>query len=289
MKSMTGYGYASFNGADWQLETEIKSYNNRYLDIVTNINSALASYEEEVTRAVKKVASRGKVEVSLRLKVFTSNSTVHVDELLLEQYIRAFDLINRDHGTSLHFDASSLLSVEGLVTTSSESDPSIYREAVESCLERALADFEASKRREGEETKKDLIRLGESFRSCLDRIAGLTEGYENYFRDLLLERYRELEIADRYDETKMMQEIGMLLVKYSINEEQNRLRTHVKEYFRILESEEEAGKKLDFLCQEMNREVNTTASKSQNVDITMLTVQMKDDLENIREQIRNIE
>ena len=86
-----------------------------------------------------------------------------------------------------------------------------------------------------------------------------------------------------------MQEVAALLVKYSINEEQNRLRTHVKQYFSLLESDEPVGKKLDFLCQEMNREVNTTASKSQNVEITLHTVQMKDDLENIREQIRNIE
>ena len=78
-------------------------------------------------------------------------------------------------------------------------------------------------------------------------------------------------------------------MKYSINEEQNRLKTHIKEYFKLLESCEPVGKKLDFLCQEMNREVNTTASKSQNVSITLETVQMKDDLENIREQIRNIE
>ena len=164
-----------------------------------------------------------------------------------------------------------------------------YRAGLEEALTAALADFAASRAREGEETRRDLERLGRSFAQANDSIARLVDSYEDWFRNILLEKYRELDIGARFDETKLMQEVAALLVKYSINEEQNRLRTHVKQYFSLLESDEPVGKKLDFLCQEMNREVNTTASKSQNVEITLHTVQMKDDLENIREQIRNIE
>ena len=223
MKSMTGYGHASHVEDEYQLEVEIKSYNNRYLDIYVNLNPVLSPFEAYVTSRVKDVASRGKVEVAVRLKVFESRSTVHVDSAL------------------------------------------------------------------GEETRRDLERLGRSFAQANDSIARLVGSYEDWFRNILLEKYRELDIGARFDETKLMQEVAALLVKYSINEEQNRLRTHVKQYFSLLESDEPVGKKLDFLCQEMNREVNTTASKSQNVEITLHTVQMKDDLENIREQIRNIE
>ena len=222
MKSMTGYGHASHVEDEYQLEVEIKSYNNRYLDIYVNLNPVLSPFEAYVTGRVKEVASRGKVEVAVRLTA-------------------------------------------------------------------ALADFAASRAREGEETRRDLERLGRSFAQANDSIARLVDSYEDWFRNILLEKYRELDIGARFDETKLMQEVAALLVKYSINEEQNRLRTHVKQYFSLLESDEPVGKKLDFLCQEMNREVNTTASKSQNVEITLHTVQMKDDLENIREQIRNIE
>lgn len=289
MKSMTGYGHASHVEDEYQLEVEIKSYNNRYLDIYVNLNPVLSPFEAYVTSRVKEVASRGKVEVAVRLKVFESRSTVHVDSALLDQYLASFRDIEERKCVALGIDAASLLSIEGLFTTSTLRDSEEYRAGLEEALSAALADFAASRAREGEETRRDLERLGRSFAQANDSIARLVGSYEDWFRNILLEKYRELDIGARFDETKLMQEVAALLVKYSINEEQNRLRTHVKQYFSLLESDEPVGKKLDFLCQEMNREVNTTASKSQNVEITLHTVQMKDDLENIREQIRNIE
>lgn len=289
MKSMTGYGHASHVEDEYQLEVEIKSYNNRYLDIYVNLNPVLSPFEAYVTGRVKEVASRGKVEVAVRLKVFESRSTVHVDSALLDQYLASFREIEERKGVALGIDAASLLSIEGLFTTSTLRDSEEYRAGLEEALTAALADFAASRAREGEETRRDLERLGRSFAQANDSIARLVDSYEDWFRNILMEKYRELDIGARFDETKLMQEVAALLVKYSINEEQNRLRTHVKQYFSLLESDEPVGKKLDFLCQEMNREVNTTASKSQNVEITLHTVQMKDDLENIREQIRNIE
>lgn len=289
MKSMTGYGHASHVEDEYQLEVEIKSYNNRYLDIYVNLNPVLSPFEAYVMGRVKEVARRGKVEVAVRLKVFESRSTVHVDSALLDQYLASFRDIEERKGVALGIDAASLLSIEGLFTTSTLRDSEEYRAGLEEALTAALADFAASRAREGEETRRDLERLGRSFAQANDSIARLVDSYEDWFRNILLEKYRELDIGARFDETKLMQEVAALLVKYSINEEQNRLRTHVKQYFSLLESDEPVGKKLDFLCQEMNREVNTTASKSQNVEITLHTVQMKDDLENIREQIRNIE
>lgn len=289
MNSMTGYGYASHSNDEYQLEVEIKSYNNRYLEVYTAINPALSRFEEEIVAAVRKRASRGKVEVGVRLKTFRCPSRVHVDEALLGQYLAAFRSIAEKEGLALRPDAGTLLGIDGLFTVSLEKDADDYRSDLMSCLEEALEGFAASRRREGEATKRDLERLGRSFQEANDEIGRLASGYEGYFRDLLLERYRELELGGRYDENRMLQEIAALLVKYSINEEQNRLKTHLKEYFRLIEDDGPAGKRLDFLAQEMNREVNTTASKSQNVEITLLTVRMKDDLENIREQIRNIE
>lgn len=289
MNSMTGYGYRSVSRDDYQIEIEIKGYNNRYLEIASYINSSLSSYEGYITSQVKKVARRGKIELSVKLKVFESEAEVHLDEALFRQYLAAFR--RAEEISSLHFDvdASALLRIEDLFSTSCQKNAEVYKDALDEALEGALHDFSLSRSREGEETKKDLYRLGRSFEEANERIGRSVPEYEDYFRKLLIEKYEELDLSSRYDETKLLQEIGALLVKYSINEEQNRLKTHIKEYFKLLESSEPVGKKLDFLCQEMNREVNTTASKSQNVSITLETVQMKDDLENIREQIRNIE
>ena len=276
MNSMTGYGYRSVSRDDYQIEIEIKGYNNRYLEIASYINSSLSSYEGYITSQVKKVARRGKIELSVKLKVFESEAQVHLDEALFRQYLAAFRRAEEISSLHLNVDASALLEIEDLFSTSCQKNAEVY-------------DFALSRSREGEETKKDLYRLGRSFEEANERIGRSVLEYEDYFRKLLIEKYEELDLSSRYDETKLLQEIGALLVKYSINEEQNRLKTHIKEYFKLLESCEPVGKKLDFLCQEMNREVNTTASKSQNVSITLETVQMKDDLENIREQIRNIE
>lgn len=286
---MTGYGYRSVSRDDYQIEIEIKGYNNRYLEIASYINSSLSSYEGYITSQVKKVARRGKIELSVKLKVFESEAQVHLDEALFRQYLAAFRRAEEISSLHLNVDASALLEIEDLFSTSCQKNAEVYKDALDEALEGALHDFSLSRSREGEETKKDLYRLGRSFEEANERIGRSVLEYENYFRKLLIEKYEELDLSSRYDETKLLQEIGALLVKYSINEEQNRLKTHIKEYFKLLESCEPVGKKLDFLCQEMNREVNTTASKSQNVSITLETVQMKDDLENIREQIRNIE
>ena len=289
MNSMTGYGYRSVSRDDYQIEIEIKGYNNRYLEIANYINSSLSSYEGYITSQVKKVARRGKIELSVKLKVFESEAQVHLDEALFRQYLAAFRRAEEISSLHLNVDASALLEIEDLFSTSCQKNAEVYKDALDEALEGALHDFALSRSREGEETKKDLYRLGRSFEEANERIGRSVLEYEDYFRKLLIEKYEELDLSSRYDETKLLQEIGALLVKYSINEEQNRLKTHIKEYFKLLESCEPVGKKLDFLCQEMNREVNTTASKSQNVSITLETVQMKDDLENIREQIRNIE
>ena len=146
-----------------------------------------------------------------------------------------------------------------------------------------------SKERDGRGTKEDLKRLGEKFRSSLAVVLGKKEEMEEYFKSVLLEKYEELLGEKGKDDPRFLSEVAALLVKYSINEECSRLKVHLDEYDRLLESEEPVGKRLDFLCQEMNREINTTASKGQMVEVNREVVKMKDVLEDIREQARNIE
>ena len=289
MKSMTGYGYGAVSGEDLFLEAEIKSYNNRYLEIYHNINSALSAFEAEIDGAIRKVASRGKVEISVRMKQLVNQGQIVVDTAILEKYTEAFRTISEHVGREVTLSGSDCLAAEGLITYVSEKNPEAYRAPLFEALGKALSQFSEAKKREGAATREDLLRLGRDFEASNNRIGELTAGFEGYFEELLMSKYRQLQIQDRLDENQFRQEIGSLLVKYSVNEEQNRLKTHLAEYFRLLDSDESVGKRLDFLCQEMNRETNTTASKSQIAEINLLTVRMKDDLENIREQIRNIE
>lgn len=289
MTSMTGYGFSQVRSQGFQIEVEVKGYNSRYLDIVHNINFTLSPFEGYVDEEVKKAARRGRVEITIRLMEFESGSDVEVDKQLVGRYAKAF----RDtcEAACIPYEPalSDFITQPGVITPISSHNVEIYRTALEEALSSALSQFRLCRQREGEATRADLARLGESFKASNEKVGELVKSLDDYYRNAMLERYHEFLSDDRIDESQLLQEIGTLLVRYSINEEQNRLSTHIKEFFRLLSSDEAVGKRLDFLCQEMNREVNTTASKSQLVEVTLETVKMKDDLENIREQVRNVE
>ena len=288
MKSMTGYGHSIYKSSDYILEVEIKSYNNRYLDISHTINQLLSSYETYVDDEIKKTVSRGHLDVSLKLKTLSMPSELVLDENLLTQYKNSIERISSLTGAALP-DAGFYTTLEGVISNTRTVDQDFYKEGVESATREALAMLDENKKREGEGTKKDLEKLGAKFKASLEIILSKKDEMEEYFKKILLEKYEELLGEKGKDDPRFLSEVAALLVKYSINEECSRLKVHLSEYDKLLESDESVGKKLDFLCQEMNREINTTASKSQMVEINLEVVKMKDALEDIREQARNIE
>ena len=288
MKSMTGYGHSIYKSSDYILEVEIKSYNNRYLDISHTINPLLSSYETYVDDEIKKTVSRGHLDVSLKLKTLSTPSELVLDENLLTQYKNSIERISTLTGAALP-DAGFYTTLEGVISNTRTVDQDYYKEGVESATREALAMLDENKKREGEGTKKDLEKLGAKFKASLEIILSKKDEMEEYFKKILLEKYEELLGEKGEDDPRFLSEVAALLVKYSINEECSRLKVHLSEYDKLLESDESVGKKLDFLCQEMNREINTTASKSQMVEINLEVVKMKDALEDIREQARNIE
>ena len=288
MKSMTGYGHSIYKSSDYILEVEIKSYNNRYLDISHTINPLLSSYETYVDDEIKKTVSRGHLDVSLKLKTLSMPSELVLDENLLTQYKNSIERISTLTGAALP-DAGFYTTLEGVISNTRTVDQDYYKEGVESAVREALAMLLENKKREGEGTKKDLEKLGAKFKASLEIILSKKDEMEEYFKKILLEKYEELLGEKGKDDPRFLSEVAALLVKYSINEECSRLKVHLSEYDKLLESNESVGKKLDFLCQEMNREINTTASKSQMVEINLEVVKMKDALEDIREQARNIE
>ena len=288
MKSMTGYGHSIYKSSDYILEVEIKSYNNRYLDISQTINPLLSSYETYVDEEIKKTVSRGHLDVSLKLKTLAMPSELVLDENLLTQYKNSIERISTLTGAALP-DAGFYTTLEGVISNTRTVDQDYYKEGVESATREALAMLDENKKREGEGTKKDLEKLGAKFKASLEIILSKKDEMEEYFKKILLEKYEELLGEKGKDDPRFLSEVAALLVKYSINEECSRLKVHLSEYDKLLESDESVGKKLDFLCQEMNREINTTASKSQMVEINLEVVKMKDALEDIREQARNIE
>lgn len=287
MISMTGYGYSIYRSEQYVVELEIKSYNNRFLDISHSINPLLSSFELRIDEEIKKIANRGHLDVGLRLRILKNDQSISLDETLLNGYREVYREVENATGTVAAF--SDYLSIPGLINAEKNNDCSAYTEGVEAVLSEAMSALAESKKRDGEGTYRDLVKLGEGFEKSLDEICSRSGMLEEYFKNILIEKYKELVGEKGSDDHDFLAEVAALLVKYSINEECSRLKVHMAEYKRLLELNDPVGKKLDFLCQEMNRECNTIASKSQLAEINLLVVSMKDNLENIREQIRNIE
>ena len=288
MLSMTGYGNGEYRNSDYVILVEIKSYNNRYLDISHSISPSLLSYEEYIDSEIKKVCKRGHIDVSVFLKTIKTQSHISLDEGLVEEYMNAFTRIGEITGG----DKPSVIdyaTMEGVLLPVDDVDSSVYSDGVSFALKSALEKLRKAKEREGEGTKADLERLGSLFSSSLSVILEKRDELEGYFKRILLEKYEELLGEKGKDDPRFLSEVAALLVKYSINEEGQRLKVHLRRYYELIESNESVGKELDFLCQEMNREINTIASKSQMAEINLSVVKMKDALEDIREQVRNIE
>lgn len=289
MKSMTGYGFSESVGEQFQLAVELKSYNNRYLDINHNIPYMLAPYEMEIDKKITDFASRGHVEVNIRVKNLASDVQLYVDEQAVKNYSEAFASIAALSGKALKPQLSDYLGSEGVLVSLKGNDSERYRQVLFETLQAALVQFSESKVREGSSTQRDLVRLGTVVSEGLDVIKSHANELEQMVKDTLRSRFAEMLGDQNYDENRILQEVAVMLVKYSVHEEIKRLGVHLKEYFSLLERSEPVGKRLDFLCQEMNREINTIGSKSQMVELNIQVVKMKDGLENIREQIRNIE
>lgn len=292
MKSMTGYGYAEYGCENFTLTLEMKSYNNRYLDISFNAPSALSSFETEVTDRIKEICARGHVDVSFKLRTLKQMAVVSVDEDAASSYARAASRVAqicKAEGLDVSFSLSDVLNQEGVLTDIRQETADTYKDAVQSCLSTALDALDQSRRREGDATRADLEKMIDGIEKSLNSVRSHAAELENQIKCGLKKRIDEMLGDKDYDENRVLTEVAVLLMKYTVNEEISRLDTHIKEFRRLLGLDEAVGKRADFLCQEMNREINTIGSKSQMVEVSLAVVDMKDCLENIREQVRNIE
>lgn len=289
MVSMTGYGCAETLTEEFQMQVEIKSVNNRYLDIAHNIPYYLSAFEIDIDNRIKEVTTRGRVEVSVRVRLLKSDVKVVVDENVIKQYMDAFKKIKQMANLDSTATIGDFLEIEGALTSVKDSDTSKFEKPLFSLLDKALKQLKDSKDREGKSTLADLkaskAKMEESLKVIKNRAGEIESSVKKNLRD----RIEEMLGDQNYDENRILQEVAIMLVKLSINEEVQRLTAHLQEFDRLVESKNPVGKRIDFLCQEINREINTVGSKSQIADINLEVVRMKDNLENIREQVRNIE
>lgn len=291
MKSMTGYGRAVMTIDDVELTFEIKSVNNRYLDVSARLPRAYAFLEDMIKKEIGTHITRGKIDVYLSVRKPEGDAgEVVLNRELLKGYLKAVEEAVSEFGLKNDVGVSSAIRFpEVLELRAEEEDEETVTSRVTTVMREALADYDSMREREGERLALDLeekLSRLEEIRAEVEKLSPISvENYEKRLRA----RIEDLLGREDIDEARLMTEVAIFADKVAVDEEITRLASHFTEFRNIMKSRGAIGKKLDFLVQEINREINTTGSKCSELEITRLVVEAKSELEKIREQIQNIE
>lgn len=291
MNSMTGFGRAKLEKESREYLIEIRSVNHKYSDITVKLSRNLLYLEDKIRKAVLNRVSRGKIDVYVTYSNYgIEGKNVIINKELAKMYIEGLSQLAEETGIASGLRATEISKLPDVLNVQLDEDNSdiIWNELSE-CLENALDNFIDMRAIEGNKIKKDLENRLEKLAKNVDEIFQHSTGLVKEYVVKLEERMKEILQTDIVDQTRLAQEVVIYSDKCSIEEELTRLRSHIMQFKLLLEKEEPCGKKLDFLVQEMNRETNTIGSKSGKLEITNLVIELKTQIEDIREQIQNIE
>jgi uncharacterized protein (TIGR00255 family) len=297
--SMTGYAQARSEQNGWAIRISVKSVNHRFLDVRFRLPEGFDVYELRFRQIVREKLHRGHIDVNLNVQAGTA-APVQVNRELLQAYLRAAEELRQQLGASAALDVVSLLRLPGVIgglapplpETDEEQDQ--LGQALDACLREALSKLDEMRHAEGrhlaEELRARLARIGEQTEKVRELAIALTPA----FARRLQSRLKELLDGTGIEPARLAQEAALLAERSDISEELDRLRSHVQQFAKLLDGAGELGKKLDFLLQEMHREANTMLSKTPGVEsealaITGLSLEIRAEIEKLREQVQNIE
>jgi uncharacterized protein (TIGR00255 family) len=288
MISMTGYGYKEFLNEKVRFSLEMKTYNNRYMDLILNLPNPLSPLEGQIRSLISSSIKRGRVEVYLRMKELEEDLTLIIDKAAVKSYADTLRGVQELAGITGDISLGHILSMEGVIKTDKNRDLDTMLEILEPLFQDVLGQIHSSRAIEGAETEKDIMGQISFLEDCLVNIKEHAPRMQEQITSNLKDKFEEV-VEGKADESRILAEIAIQVVRFDINEEIQRLTTHFEGFRNIASSSDPVGKKLDFLCQEINREVNTIGSKNTLVEIGRIVVEMKDSLEKVREQLRNVE
>lgn len=292
IRSMTGFGRSKYENDSREYIVEIKSVNNRYNDVNIKMSRAISYLEEKAKKVITNSIVRGKLDVYIG---FLNNSDTGKEiKLNVDLAKRYIDELKRLADETKIVNDINVMEVSKLpdvfmIRTEEDGAEEIIWEELSKCLSECLGNLTKMREIEGEKIKKDLEERLATVSSKVTKVSELSSGLVNEYIVKLEKRINELVKNTPVDESRLAQEIVIYSDKSSVEEELTRLKSHISQFLNLLNEDVAIGKKLDFLIQEMNRETNTIGSKANNLEITNLVVDMKTELENIREQIQNIE
>lgn len=292
LKSMTGYGKGEYENELYRFEVEIKSVNHRYNDVSVKLPRHISYLEDSIKRVVKDRITRGKVDVYINLEYISESAVdVKVDVALAKAYKDALEEIRHELDLEDGVRLNNILLLNEVVKTERKSvDEELIADCLFNALNMALDRITEMREKEGQELKNDMLNKLDKIRNHLDIIEERAPDLVIETRNKLRERINELlDNSMTIDEDRLNTEIAIFADKTSIDEEIVRIKSHIKQFKSILEEDDAVGRKLDFLIQEFNREINTIGSKASDIIISKHVVEFKAELEKIREQVQNIE
>jgi uncharacterized protein (TIGR00255 family) len=288
MISMTGFGHGEHRDSRVQVVLEMRSYNNRFLELSINLPYSLKQLEPRVREFLSSRIQRGKVEFYLSVIELEDNSEVFVDRARVLTYTSALEELRRVAGIRERPSLAHLMGLEGVLKTVSRKDPESLWGQVLPLLSKVFSEFNESRTVEGQKTELDIRKYAMDIRERLSVVEAKIPAIEAKIKSSLQQRFQEL-LGDGVEETRILAETAVQLMRGDINEEVQRTKAHLESLHDALGMNGPQGKRLDFVCQEIGREINTIGSKSMLIDIDQAVIGVKDSLEKIREQLRNVE
>jgi uncharacterized protein (TIGR00255 family) len=290
IRSMTGFGAARGASGGEELDVEVRSVNHKFCEVKVRTPRELSALEIEAGRIVKERLARGGVEVAVRRPGGSPGLAPRIDLALAESYARAFRELQARLGLPGALTLADVVAADGVVRLEERSvDLDAAREALRRALGAALDALVQMRAREGEALSRDVAARLELIEISIGRLEVLGPQALEHHRARLAERVQDLARAVTVDPARLEQEVAILADRTDVTEEMTRLRSHVAQVRVLLALAEPAGRKLDFLVQEMHREVNTIGSKSQSAEIAAVVIALKAEIERMREQVQNVE
>ncbi|MEQ1761972.1 MAG: YicC/YloC family endoribonuclease [Pyrinomonadaceae bacterium] len=292
MKSMTGFGRGSASGENFSVNVELKTVNNRFLDVNLRLSGELQQLETRLKHLIRERLSRGRVEVNVQYDK-SDEITYELNRPMIAGYLAAMKQMQEEFGLSGEPDLNVVARLPNVVVPKKDDLDPEFLAGIESALSAALEDLEKMRGKEGELLRSELHTLINGIDSRLPTIetesANVAEEYRLRLTKKIGDMLAKSESQIELDQGRLAQEISYLADRADISEEITRLRTHLGHFRLIMADDNEVGKRLDFLTQELNREANTITSKTSNMVVKENALQIKSDIEKIREQVQNIE
>ena len=291
IKSMTGFGNAKGACEKLEVSVELKSVNNRYLDCSVKLPRVFSAIEEPLKAIIQKHISRGKVDVYITIDTSESEDVeIKVNRNLASAYVSALKSMAEENGLSCDINVTDLTRFPDILqAVKRETDPEKFLDDIGAILKEALSGFDDMRRREGDRLKQDILERLAVIGELTDIIEEISPRSVAEYRKKLEVRMSELLQTADIDEERILMEAAIFADRVAINEETVRLRSHIAQLSELLDSKEPVGRKIDFLVQELNREANTIGSKGNDAEMSRKIVELKAEIEKIREQAQNIE